>query len=377
VKSLLISSVYYPPQVGGISRIMENLANAMGPERLCCLTGAMGAVGSVSASGTRVYRSPAVFADRAKVVRAAAWGRVISSIMLRERPQAVLLGTAYDAAYGRWLRRWLGLPFVVYAHGNEILDILAGRQRNAAIAGSLLDGASGVAAVSRFTAGLVKDAGVEPSRITVVKFTSRKVDDAWRRRLLGDRHADRIILTAGNLVARKGHDMVIRALPRVRTIVPDVTYLVVGDGPHREELARLARSLGVRDRVVFAGRAEESDLPAFYALADVFIMASRVRPEEGDVEGFGIVYLEASACGKPVIGGRSGGVPEAIVEGVTGLLVNPMDHEEIAHALATILNDREFATRLGAEGQARVARDFTWARAADRMSAVLVRALDP
>jgi phosphatidylinositol alpha-1,6-mannosyltransferase len=183
-----------------------------------------------------------------------------------------------------------------------------------------------------------------------------------------------VILTTGNLVARKGHDMVLRALARLDTEIANVTYLVVGDGPARSDLESLATALGVRDRVVFAGRALDADLPALYALADVFVMASRERRDENDVEGFGIVYLEAAACGKPVIGGRSGGIPEAVVDGVTGLLVDPSDPDDIAKTLASVLADSELAARLGLQGHARVVRDFTWARAADRMHDVLTAA---
>jgi phosphatidylinositol alpha-1,6-mannosyltransferase len=384
MKSLLISAVYFPPQVGGISRIMEYLARAMGRERLCCLTGVPAGPVPIDL-GSRVYRSPTTFSDFSTPIRASAWARVLGTIMIRERPRAVLVGTVDDALYGRWFRRWLGLPYVVYTHGNEILAILGeeGSRADGSIAGGFLRGASRVVAVSRFTAGLCEQAGVDPSRIDVVnpgcdldRFSPGHADPALRRRLLGDRPHDRVIVTTGNLVARKGHDMVIRALPRVREIVPDLTYLIVGDGPHRGELETLSTAVGVRDRVVFAGRAADADLARVYALADVFVMASRERREDRDVEGFGLVYLEASACGKPIIGGRSGGVPEAVVDGVTGLLVDPSDPGDIARALISVLTDPAYAARLGAGGRARVVREFTWARAADRMHAVLTGAAD-
>lgn len=385
MKSLVISSLYFPPQVGGISRIMECLAKALGRDRICCLTGVSAGAGTVgSGGGPRVYRFPTVFSDRGKAIRAVAWSWAVSSIMIRDRPRAVLLGTVGDGRYGLWLRRWLGLPYVIYTHGNEILEILTaqGSTHHKLKFGRMLRSANRVVAVSRFTAGLVQCAGVDADRIDVVypgcdvsRFSPRQTDDELRRRLLGDRHKDRVILTTGNLVARKGHDMVIRALARVHTDVPDVTYLIVGDGPYRGELESLASGLGVRDRVVFAGRAADAQLPDLYTLGDVFIMASRERREESDVEGFGLVYLEASACGKPIVGGRAGGVPEAVVDGITGLLVDPFDPEDIAKALARVLTDHELAARLGAQGRARVVHDFTWARSADRMESVLTAAV--
>jgi phosphatidylinositol alpha-1,6-mannosyltransferase len=179
-----------------------------------------------------------------------------------------------------------------------------------------------------------------------------------RQKLLGDRYRDQVIVTVGSLTARKGHDMVIRALPRLRETVPDITYLIVGQGGYRAKLEELAMSLGVRDRVIFVGQVSAEDLPDIYALADVFVMPSREHLESCDVEGFGLVFLEASACAKPVVGGRSGGIPDAIVDGVTGLLVNPNDAEDIANSLARLLTNSNLAIRLGQQGRCWVTKDF-------------------
>jgi len=172
-------------------------------------------------------------------------------------------------------------------------------------------------------------------------------------------------------VARKGFDMVIRALPGLRQTIPDVTYLIVGAGPYRDELESLAVATGVRDHVVFAGMIPHKELPDVYALSDVFVMPSREQLEKSDVEGFGLVFLEASSCGKPVVGGRSGGVPEAVEDGATGLLVNPHETEEIAGTLARLLTDTDLAKRLGQEGRRRVVRDFDSARVGDRVHGIL------
>jgi phosphatidylinositol alpha-1,6-mannosyltransferase len=189
--------------------------------------------------------------------------------------------------------------------------------------------------------------------------------------LLGDRYKDQVILTVGNLVARKGHDTTICALPRLLQRVPDVTYLIVGDGPNLNQLETLATRLGVRNRVIFAGRMADEVLAEVYALCDVFVMSSRVNLDEKDVEGFGIVFLEASACAKPVIGGRSGGVPEAIVDGVTGLLIDPNDPRQLSDTIALLLTDREFANRLGEQGRVRAVNDFSWRRVADKVQGIL------
>ena len=192
-----------------------------------------------------------------------------------------------------------------------------------------------------------------------------------RKKLFGARYKDKVILTVGNLVARKGHDMVIRALPSLRKRVPDVSYLSVGEGPYRSQLETLAVGLGVQDRVIFAGRASADDLPHLYALCDVFVMPSREQQTAKDVEGFGIVFIEASACAKPVIGGRSGGISGAIVDRETGLLADPHDPKDISNVLSQILTDRNLGQQLGQQGRTRVAKNFTWSRIGERLQGIL------
>ncbi len=361
MKSLLISGVYYPPQVGGLSQFMSKLATTMGRERVCCLTG-VSQNGRVSSreDGPRVYRFPTAF-SKSRYVRAVGRGAAITQIMVQERPQVTMLGSIDEGQIALTLRDWLKLPFIVFAAGNEILDVIEEKWPKPMLA---LQTADRVVAISRYTASFVERAGVDPSRIEIVY----PGYDTNRFRPLQDRL---VILTVGNLVARKGHDTTIRSLPRLLQLVPDVTYLIVGDGPYRSQLETLATELGIRNRVIFAGRLADEDLAQLYALCDVFVMPSRAQLDEKDVEGFGIVFLEANACAKPVIGGRSGGVPEAIVDGVTGLLVDPNDSGELADAIARLLTDREFANRLGQQGRERAVNEFSWRRAADSVQGIL------
>ena len=375
MKSLLISRTYFPPQTGGISRFMAALALALGPDRVCCLTRRQARKVAVNSnSGTKVYYWK--WGEKAKYLRRLGLGVTIAQIILREQPQAVQLSTIGEDILGLWLQQWLKLPFVVYAHGNEILSAIRGGAYEKCI--PTLQRADRVLAVSQFTANLVQKAGVAHDRIEIVhpgcdidRFRPRHPKRELWQRLLGNRSGERVIVTVGNLVERKGHDMVIRAISRLRQSIPEVTYLIVGDGPYRGQLETLAAAVGVQDRVVFAGRVADEDLPDVYALSDVFAMPSRERLEENDVEGFGLVFLEANACAKPVIGSRSGGIPDAIVEGITGLLVDPQDPADIADALARLLVDRDLAIRLGRQGCSRVVRDFNWARVGDRVQGIL------
>ncbi|NLB96282.1 MAG: glycosyltransferase, partial [Armatimonadetes bacterium] len=178
-----------------------------------------------------------------------------------------------------------------------------------------------------------------------------------------------VLVTVSRLLERKGHDVVLRALPRIAAAVPEVAYLVAGTGPREPVLRRLAGELGVAERVVFAGRVPDEELADYYGAADVFIHPNRELPN-GDVEGFGIVFLEANAAGKPVIGGNSGGTPDAVVDGVTGFLIDPNDVDAVADAAIRLLTDRDLARKLGEQGRERARTEFTWERAVERLRAL-------
>ncbi|MER7417781.1 glycosyltransferase family 4 protein [Micromonospora peucetia] len=184
--------------------------------------------------------------------------------------------------------------------------------------------------------------------------------------------ADRpVVVCVSRLVPRKGQDMLIRAMPEIRRRVPDAALLVVGGGPYRATLEKLARQAGVERDVVFTGSVPSADLPAHYAAGDVYAMPCRTRNRGLDVEGLGIVYLEASATGLPVVAGDSGGAPDAVREGETGFVVRGRDVIQLADRVATLLADRDLARQFGAAGRAWVEREWRWEAQAQRMAALL------
>ncbi|SCG46635.1 glycosyltransferase family 4 protein [Micromonospora humi] len=184
--------------------------------------------------------------------------------------------------------------------------------------------------------------------------------------------ADRpVVVCVSRLVPRKGQDTLIRALPEIRRRVPDAALLVVGGGPYRATLEKVARQAGVEREVVFTGSVPASELPAHYAAGDVYAMPCRTRNRGLDVEGLGIVYLEASATGLPVVAGDSGGAPDAVREGETGYVVGGRDVAQLADRVATLLADRDLARQFGAAGRAWVEREWRWETQAQRMATLL------
>ena len=180
-----------------------------------------------------------------------------------------------------------------------------------------------------------------------------------------------VIVCVSRLVKRKGQDALIQALPRVHRTVPDAALLLVGSGKYRGELERLADRLGVRKHVVFTGGVVHAELPAHYAAGDVFAMPCRTRRGGMDVEGLGIVYLEASATGLPVVAGDSGGAPDAVREGETGYVVDGRDVPALAEPLARLLRDDALRAELGAAGRAWIERDWRWETMAERLRCLL------
>lgn len=185
---------------------------------------------------------------------------------------------------------------------------------------------------------------------------------------LGDRP---VVVCVSRLMPRKGQDTLVRALPGIRRQVPDAVLLLVGGGPLRQRLERLAADLGVGGHVVLTGSVPWADLPAHYAAGDVFAMPARTRRRGLDVEGLGIVFLEASASGLPVVAGDSGGAPDAVLDGRTGYVVDGRDAGAVADRVAGLLADPARAAELGAAGRAWVERAWGWDRAAARLDALL------
>jgi phosphatidylinositol alpha-1,6-mannosyltransferase len=180
-----------------------------------------------------------------------------------------------------------------------------------------------------------------------------------------------VVVCVSRLVPRKGQDALIRAWAEIRRRVPGAALLVVGGGPYRPALEKLARRCGVDRDVVFTGSVPAAELPAHYAAGDVYAMPCRTRNRGLDVEGLGIVYLEASATGLPVVAGDSGGAPDAVREGETGYVVSGRDLRQLADRVATLLADRDLARRLGAAGRAWVEREWRWETQAQGMASLL------
>ena len=264
-----------------------------------------------------------------------------------------------------------GVPYAVYTHGEDLIASRATKRRGAL--SRALQAARVVMCNSSFTAGEAAWFGVPRDRILTISpgidpapYLAVSIEEVDELRSRFNLIGKKIVLTLARLQDRKGHDMVVRALPGIAALVPDVHYLIVGKGDS-ERLGAIASELGVCDRLTVIDYVQAETLPALFALCDVYVMVSRYDPETREVEGFGIVYLEAAACGKPSVAGNQGGCADAVIDQQTGIIVDPTDVLAIERAVIRLLSNKEESIRMGMAGRGRVCREF---RKSDQLSRI-------
>jgi phosphatidylinositol alpha-1,6-mannosyltransferase len=286
---------------------------------------------------------------------------------------AVWCGHVYLSPIGFVLNRLFGIPYFMMMYGGEERVYLNSRLK-ALVFKPLVRHAAFLCGCSKYVKEQI-DKNWEYQGPVHVVHPGVETDKYYPNESNNHDHdVDRgfVLLTVGTLVKRKGHDKVIEALASLREGIPNIKYLIAGSGPELERLEHLAyQDNGLDSIVEFLGFVDDADMPAYYNLADVFIMPSRMTGDSRGTEGFGIVYLEANACGKPVIGGNSGGIPDAVVDGETGMLVDPDDVEDIARAIRWFYDNPDQARRMGAAGRERALGEFQWSTIAGRFNEIV------
>ncbi|MFI5056154.1 MAG: glycosyltransferase family 4 protein [Actinomycetota bacterium] len=375
VPSTLLVTNDFPPRVGGIQRTLEALWRELPAERVGVFCPDWDDAAAYDAGAPfRVFRQPERFlwptsqiADR---IEDAARTMGAEVLMFGATYPLALLGPRLAAR---------GLPYLSAAHGFEYwLSIAPGTH---ALLRHATSRATRVPVLcSAFIARTVRTAVPRSVPVSVLypgaDVTRFRPDLATGdiRETLGV-GARPLIVCVSRLVARKGQDTLIRAMPAIRRRVPDAALAIVGGGPGEDRLRSMAAELptGV---VAFSGQVAENDLPRYYAAGDVFAMPCRTRLGGLEVEGWGNVFIEAAACGKAVVVGDSGGARESLVDGETGLLVDGTRVDMVADAVGSLLADPERARAMGTAGRERVLRAHTWPAIAERLASWLGEAAD-
>ncbi len=382
--SILLFTELYPPAVGGTAVLFANVYSRVRSAKVCVVTDPQTSAGARANAALDVEFLEISSRFRGVLGRGEARHHLRSGRALRDtarrRHAIVHCGrplpeglVALAASRGGFTAP----EYVCWAHGEDLAAALTSREHGF-LARRVCRRARALLASSRFASTMYAGVGIDPATVQVIH---PGVDLERFANVRPAAHVERVIagrspvlLSVGRLQRRKGHDLAIEAVASLKADFPRLVYLIAGTGIELDRLKGIARDRGVEDRVVFLGEVPDDDLPGLYAACDIFLMPT--RQEQQDVEGFGIVYLEAAAAAKPVIGGRNGGVPEAVADGRTGLLISGTDVAELAQAIRTLAASPEQRRRMGTEGRERVEREFTWDRAAEKLDAFHRRLTD-
>ncbi|MFD8936457.1 glycosyltransferase family 4 protein [Streptomyces sp. NPDC059578] len=380
MRKTLIVTNDFPPRPGGIQAFLHNMALRLDPERIVVYasTWKRSREGVEATAAFDAEQPFTVVRDRTTMLLPTPRVTRRATALLREHGcESVWFGAAAPLGLMAPALRAAGAQrLVATTHGHEAgwAQLPAARQLLRRI-GESTDTLTylGEYTRSRIAGALTPAAAARmvqlPPGVDEKTFHPGSGGDLVRRRLgLADRP---VVVCVSRLVPRKGQDTLIEAMPRILAAVPDAVLLVVGGGPYEKDLRALAGTTGVADSVRFTGSVPWSELPAHYGAGDVFAMPCRTRRGGLDVEGLGIVYLEASATGLPVVAGDSGGAPDAVLEGETGWVVRGGRPEEAADRIVTLLGDAELRRRMGERGRAWVEERWRWDLLAERLRELL------
>ena len=372
-RTLLVTNDF-PPRPGGIQSYLQNLVDLLPPEDVVVYAPRWRGSSHTefdAAVPYTVYRHPTTLMLPTPLV-----ARRAARIVRDEGIDTVWFGAAAPLAVLAPAMRRAGASRVIAStHGHEVgWSMLPGARAVLRHIGTHTDVITFVSRYTRgrFASAFGRDAALEylPPGVDTTRFAP----DPTARRELRERHGltgRPVILCLSRLVPRKGQDVLIRALPLIRRELGDAALVIVGGGPYGDDLRALARREGVAEHVIFTGSVAAHELPAYHNIPDVFAMPARTRGRGLDVEGLGIVYLEASASGVPVIAGMSGGAPETVREGVTGTVVDGTDVAGVAFAVIAMLSDPATAAAMGRAGREMVEHNWQWTHMAARLAQLL------
>ena len=359
MRKALLVTLEYPPQIGGVANYYVNLVKNLSADKIEVLTN----------------KNNELLAKRSFLPWLKSF-KIIKKIVQEKNIEVILVGQVLPLGTVAWLlSKYLKIPYIVFTHA---MDVTYPQKypRKKLLMQKIFNGAEKIITVSRYTKyeiykllnnrnqGKIEIITPAPS-ITPDNFPNTNIN------ILKQEYAGhKILLSVGRLVERKGHDIVIKSLPFLIQQKIKFKYIIIGDGINKKHLCELVKKLNLENYVIFKNHLSDAEVAKYYQLCDVFIMPSR-ETEDKDIEGFGLVYLEANSFAKPVIGGKSGGVEDAIIDGKNGFLVDPKDIQMTAQAILKLFQNRNLATNFGLYGQDRIKKEFQWSYRAKQLEAII------
>ncbi len=376
IKKILCVSNDFGPRAGGIESFIIGLITRLPPSSTTIYTSAQGDTRDYDAAwltnhGVRVIR------DRARVLLPTPRvSRTVARLVESEGFEIVVFGAAAPLALmAHSLRQAGARRIVALTHGHELwwaklfpfrlaMRRIGSRTDALTYLGEYTRSAIASVLTPHAAAAMVKIApGIDTEHFA-------PMDSSELRESLGLTDK-KIIISVGRLVHRKGQDRLIQAMVAIVKEIPKAHLLLVGEGPYEAHLRDLVRKYSLKDHITFIGRIQYADLPAYICVGEIFAMPARSRLFGLEVEGLGIVYLEASACGLPVIAGRSGGAPDALIDGTTGLVIDGTDNAAIAEAVIDLLSHPQRSKEMGQAGRNWILEKWRWQIWAERFEQLI------
>src|SRR3990167_3684392 len=387
MKRTLLVTLDFPPHIGGVARYYDQLSRHLPSDFFLVFAPSVSDAHEVSAQ--RAYDQHVTF----RVLRGRFFWKWmwphwlpllwrVGCVVRKEHIEHVLVGQILPVGTVLWLLNLISsigvFPVFSYTVMTHAMDVMLVHQtpRKKWLAKHILANAHSVTSVSTFTKEYLQRFGVVENRLHVLPpgvSTSMFGSSTSRSDIRKEMQCEDafLLLSVGRLVERKGYDRVIQALSALSGRYPHIHYLIVGAGPYETALRALVVRTGLVNRVHLIGQVSDNNLPSYYATCDVFILPTRVLDAGKDVEGFGIVFLEAASFGKPVIAGNTGGGTDAVIDEVTGLLVDPENISHLATAIERLYTNPVLRSRFGEAGKKRVQEQFQWPTIAKKFEALL------
>jgi len=359
---ILIITLEYPPQIGGIATYVNNLAAHLSPEETVVWAPKVKGDKEFDAQNKwKTYRGKPYFSFIWP--RWLKWYFQIKRIVKREKIQMIFVQHALPGGYIAYItKRFLKIPFRLFFHGS---DLEIGLKRKLRKLRTICRAADKIIVNSNFLRNKLLARIDDLNNVLTVypapgdHFTSpvdEKVVNSLRHELALD--GKKVIISVGRFAEGKGFPHLIRIMPKIIAKVPNAALLLIGDGPKRQSILDSVAKDGLQNVVRYLGFVDNKQLPKYYQAADVFVLLS--HKDEKSEEGWGTVYMEAAACGLPVVAGNVGGVEEAVENLTTGILVDTYQELQVVSSICELLLENDYSVKMGAAGRERVLRDFTW-----------------
>lgn len=359
---ILIITLEYPPQIGGIASYVHNLAAHLSPEDTIVWAPKLAGDSVFDAQNAwKTYRGKPYYAFFWP--RWLRWYRQVKKIVKQEKVGLILVQHALPGGYVAYmLKKMLKIPYRVFFHGSDLEIGLNKKKKKLRV---ICRAADKVIVSSQFLKNKLQARIDDLNNVVVVHpapgdhFLSQvSAEEVSRVRRQLALEGKKVIISVGRLAEGKGFPHLIRLMPKILKNIPTAALLLIGDGPKKKILLDKINSEGLQNVVRYLGFIDNAELPKYYSASDVFVLLT--HKDEKSEEGWGTVYMEAAACGIPVVAGNVGGVEEAVENLVTGVLVDAYQDVQVVGSISDILHEKEYAKKMGLAGRERVEREFTW-----------------